>query len=403
MNQSQSSRYDNIQYENALNVPAVIFDTERIKSVELFRVQRGNVPALRLTSADKLTLNFDEISDETNIFRVKITHHNADWTESTVLSNFFETGFSEDTIVNGTPSVIGDISYFSYSYSFPNRDFGMRISGNYLLHVLDYNSGDTLFSLPFIVYEDRGALRVSIEDVYDFSAIPYHQIFATYQYPDFILIPQSDLTFHYVQNQNWGRYQVPSEMDASTQGEIRKHQQRDEAFTARYEFRSLDINSIYSPGSDVLEVLPERKPPLIRMQYDVVDLDINPRQSRSYRFGDPLNDRKARYIQVEFNLDRPNWIHSETPIYVVGPFNNWQISESYRMSYIRESDAFRASPLIKEGRYDYKYVTIENNKINDLSLDAFFASTRQYYQVIVYFHDQQEGYDRVLQFTNIQR
>lgn len=400
---SQSTERDNnetISLKNSPNVPATVAASDRIKSVELYRIQRGNVPAITLGSTERLTLRFDEIADETNIFRVKLTHHNADWEESTVIPAFFLRGYQEDTISGGTPSVIGDPSYFSYSYEFPNKDFGVRISGNYMVHLLDYNTGERLFSLPFIVMEDRGALSIAIEDIYDFRAIPHHQIFATYRFPDFILMPQTELSIYFVQNQNWGRYIRATEMDASRQGEIRMHQPRDNSFFARYEFRPLLIDDVRSVSRDILEVFPEKRPPLIRLQYDIVDLDINPRLSRSYRFGQPVGSRSARYINVEFNLERPGRIARDAEVYVLGPFTNWQIQPEFRMEYIPEEDAFRTISLIKEGRYDYTYAVIENGYVNDLRLDAFFADTRQYYQVIVYFHDREQGYDRVLQFAN---
>jgi len=387
--------------ENSLNVPGHIFKTDRIKTVEFFKGARGSLPVITLGSNDRLTFRFDEITEEPGIFRLKLTHHNADWSESQVIPAFFQAGQSEDTITNGTPSVIGDPSFVSYEYHFPNRHFGVRISGNYLLHLLDYHSGKTLVSLPFIVKEDRGALRASIEEVFDFRATLFHQIFATYTYPDFIQMPQTDLSFHFIQNQNWGRYVRATEIDASAEGRVRKHQRRDQSFNARYEFRPLIMDDFNRPSRDVLEIFPEKRPPRIRLQYDVVDLDINPRISRSFRFGLPETGRSARYVDVEFNLQRPDWIETDSEIYVTGPFTNWQIQSEFKMAYIPDEDAFSGGGLIKEGRYNYVYVVVENNRVDDLRLQAFFADNRQFYQVIVYYHDMQLGYDRVLQFLNM--
>lgn len=389
------------ELENSLNVPGRIFETDRIKTVEFFRGSRGTIPVITLGSNDRLTFRFDEIANEPGIFRVKLTHHNADWSQSQVIPAFFQSGQSEDTITNGTPSVIGDPSFVSYEYQFPNRNFGVRISGNYLLHLLDYHTGETLISLPFFVQEDRGSLTAAIEEVFDFRATLFHQIFATYRFPEFIRMPQTDLSIHFVQNQNWGRYIRATEIDASTEGRVRMHQRRDESFNARYEFRPLIMDDFNTPSRDVLEIFPEDRPPRIRLQYDVVDLDINPGISRSNRFGLPNTGRSARYVDVEFNLQRPNWIEPDSEIYITGPFTNWQISREFKMTYNQNEDAFRGGGLIKEGRYDYIYVLVDNNRVEDLRLQAFFADTRQFYQILVYFHDQQEGYDRILQLGEV--
>lgn len=388
--------------QNALSVPSLVHDTSRIRSVQLFRGAPSATPVITLGSSETLTLNFDEIAEEVNMFTVSLSHHNADWTESNLIPAFFMGGFMEDVIQGGTPSMLGYPSFFSYSYRFPNRDFNIRASGNYLIHIHDYVTREVLFTLPFIVKEDRGSLKVHVEDFLDFRAIPKHQLFANYVHPEFIRLPQSDLSFVFIQNQFWGRAVVATEADISTPGEINRHQTREKAFPARYEFRTLWMDDINTASRDVIEVRPDERPPLVRLQYDVVDLDINPRISRSYRFGEPSTTRGVRYANVEFNLQRPSWISRDASIFVTGSFINWQIQEEFRMNFVMDEDAFRTTGLIKEGRYDYKYVLVENNNVDDLRLDAFFADSRQFYQVVVYYHDQQLGYDRVLQFLNFE-
>lgn len=71
------------------------------------------------------------------------------------------------------------------------------------------------------------------------------------------------------------------------------------------------------------------------------------------------------------------------------------------MVYVPQEDAFSARILIKEGRYDYTYAVISDNRLDDLRLSAFFAQTSQEYQVLVYFRDQQQQFDRLLQFGTI--
>jgi len=388
--------------ENTLSIPSLIHDTSRIRSVQLFRGTPAGVPVITLGSSETLTLNFDEIAEQVNMFSVSLSHHNADWTESNLIPAFFMGGFMEDVIQGGTPNMLGYPSFFSYTYRFPNRDFSVRASGNYQLHIHDYASREILFTLPFIVQEDRGSLSVRVEDFFDFRATPKHQIFANYVHPEFIRMPQSDLKFVFTQNQFWGRSVTATEADVSTPGQITRHQTREQSFPARYEFRTLWMDDIQTTTRDIIEVRPDARPPLVRLQFDVVDLDINPRFSRSYRFGEPSTSRNARYADVEFNLQRPEWIRRNAEIFVTGSFVNWQIQEEFRMEYIHDEDAFRSTGLIKEGRYDYKYVLIENNTVDVFPLSAFFADTRQFYQVIIYYHDLQQGYDRVLQFINFE-
>jgi len=387
-----------------INNPAVVHQQpppERIRSIELFRTRPGNPPVITLNSAETLTLRFDELANEVNSFTVRLRHYNSDWTESTLLSSFVNRGFEDAVITGGTPSVGQHPSYFSYSFTFPNRDFRMRVSGNFMLEVYDYATREKLFSLPFFVKEDRGRLDASISEYFRNSRFPNHQVFAEYYFPSFVSMPLIDIDVYIVQNQFWGRAKKATERDVSNPNFIRLHNTRDDGFSGRYEFRPLLIDDIYSISRNVLEVRPDRDPPLIRLNYDVIDLDRSPRSSPSYFFGQPRTGRNARYTEVEFNLDRPDRISQDQPVYVIGSFSNWNLSPEQRLEFNREQNAFTGRFMIKEGRYDYRYVVLENDIVDELNLGAFFADTSQDYQVLVYFRDQQEQYDRLLQFGSI--
>ncbi|MCH8486080.1 MAG: DUF5103 domain-containing protein [Candidatus Cyclonatronum sp.] len=375
--------------------------TAEIRSIELFRERPGNPPVIVLGSSQRLTLQFDELADAGNSFLIRLKHYNSDWSESFLPPAALSRGFRDDTITGGTPGTGQFPSFYSYSYTFPNRNLDIQVSGNFMVEVYDYVSRELLFSLPFFVTEDRGSLRAEVTDHFFDSRFPNHQIFTEYQFPDFVSMPLVDIDVRVVQNQFWGRSRLTTERDISSPGLIRLHLSREDSFPGRYEFRPLLIDDLFSITRDVFEVFPERNPPLIRLQYDVVDLDVNPRPSRSYSFGEPRSGRSARYTEVEFNLERPSFIEPDEAVFVTGSFTNWSISAAQRMIYSPDEDAFSARILMKEGRYDYTYAVVNNNRLVDLRLSAFFAQTNQEYQVLVYFRDQQQQFDRLLQFGTI--
>ncbi len=381
---------------NAFSVPGQIAPPAGIQSVEMFMETPGNPPVITLGSSDQITLRFDQISDQPSLFRVRITHHNADWSESGLIPNFFLRGFTEDTIDRATPSATQHPGYHHFSYKFPNRNFGVTQSGNYLMHIYDSGGFEPLFSIPFFVAEGRGNVRTEVEEYFGFDGFPAHQLFATYRYPEFVILPQTNISIYFAQNQFWGRNRRANVVDISSPGQIRKYVDRDNGFFGRYEFRPLDLTDIRSITRDILEVFPEEDPPRVRLQFDVVNMDVNPRRSRTFKHGSPETNTRSRYAKVEFNLERPSWIDAEEKIYVVGPFNNWTINEENRMHFNAAGDFFRGYALIKEGRYDYKYVVLEDGAINDLRLDAFFSDTRQEYHTFIYYRDQEIQADRLL-------
>ncbi|MCH8558693.1 MAG: DUF5103 domain-containing protein [Balneolia bacterium] len=386
---------------NAKTVPPQVAPPGHIRSIELFRNSPGGVPVITLNSNEQITLRFDELADASNTFTIRVRHFNADWTESSLISGQVNRGFQDDVIGGGTAGVGQFPSFYSYSYTFPNRELGIRVSGNFMIEVADYASRELLFSLPFFVMEDRGRLDASVSEFFQGRNFPYHQIFAEYYFPNFVNLPLTDIDIYFVQNQFWGRSKRASQRDVSSPDYIRLHNDRNEGFPGRYEFRPLHIDDIYSISRDVIEVSPDRDPPLIRLQYDVVDLDINPRPSRSYAFGAPRTGRNARYTEVEFNLDRPSFLEQDEEVYVMGSFTNWNFTDSQKMVYSETDDAFSTRILMKEGRYDYIYAVRTRSGIDDLRLAAFFAQTVQDYQILVYFRDQQENYDRLLQYGSL--
>ncbi len=400
-NNGESEQSVNMAVENDMAVLPQVAPPDYIRSIELFRNSPGGVPVITLNSNESLTLRFDELAGTVNTFTVRLRHYNADWTESSLISGQVNRGFQDDVIGGGTPGMGQSPSYFSYSYSFPNRELGIRVSGNFMIEVSDYNTREVLFSLPFFVMEDRGRLDASISEFFQGRNFPYHQVFAEYYFPEFVNLPLTDIDIYFTQNQFWGRSVRASQRDVSSPDYIRLHNDRNEGFPGRYEFRPLLIDDIFSISRDVIEVRPERDPPLIRLQYDVVDLDVNPRPSRPYAYGAPKPGRSARYTEVEFNLDRPSFMAPDEEVYVLGSFTNWNLSESQRLTYSEADDAFSARIFMKEGRYDYVYAVRTNSGIDDLRLAAFFAQSSQDYQIRVYFRDQQENYDRLLQYGSL--
>lgn len=156
------------------------------------------------------------------------------------------------------------------------------------------------------------------------------------------------------------------------------------------------MERLHQEAYNILEYRPETTPPQVLLMRDVVNLDINPGISQSHRFGTTRDDVSARYTDVYFELEIPREERTNLPVFVIGPFNNWNIKESQRMVYDKESGRYTGNALVKQGIYDYKYAVIENSTVNDLHLDASFADSRQIYHTFIYFSDPQLQADRLV-------
>lgn len=386
------------QLENSFQVIGQQQPPVTIRSVSLFSGRVGNAPIIRLHSSETITLQFDELSTETNPFRVTISHHNADWSISNLLPNLYLQGFQEDYVQSGTPGRFQNPSFVSYSYTFPNANMRVTRSGNYLMHVYRMDTGDYLFSQPFLIYEDGGQVRTELETLFnsDVRYLRHHQLFARYLYDGVVIVPQVDLQVYFVQNQFWSQARKADQMDFSQDGTGRFYLSREQAFVGTFDYLQLDLDRIDNYSMQVVEYRQDLRIPRVTLNRDVVNLNSSPtlRSLRGNRGASSRND--ARYALVRFQLEIPSRLLPASPIYVVGEFNNWGIHPLQRMQIDSETGYFTTEAIVKEGQYSYKYVSLEGNRLNDLRFDASFASTVQEYHTLVYQRDQTFQIDRLV-------
>lgn len=389
--------------ENSFTIPARKIPGDEFRSIQIFGgTNPVTAPIIKPTAGEMLTLRFDHLSSSTEMFTVRAEHRNADWSASNLFDGFYMRGQVTDFISDPVQSTAVAPNYMQYTYRFPNRNFSFQISGNYLLHVEDYRTGELLFSVPFMLYEDNGSIETTIEELYglDSDHFLHHQPFATYIFPDFVLMPDQDISIYFVQNQFWGRLQPATIRDLSESDRIRMHVPREEAFPGSYEFRSLNMQNIDDLPGDFLEVRKDTEPPTVVRDRDVINFGVTPANLGSNRYGRPDTGQDARYARVEFYLDRPANLATDSRIHVTGPFTNWAVTGNNRMHYNEATDQFMAGILIKEGSYDYKYVLIEGSTLDDLRLADSFADSRQEYHTLIYYRDLQINADRLLHFRS---
>ena len=394
---------ESYQLDNSPMVQGQVLPPDNIKSIQLYRGEgKHNLPSMELGSGDFLTLRFDELGGTSRLFRVRVRHRNADWSDSRLMTDFYLRGYREDLIEGGRPSTVQDPHYMHYEYQFPNQNMQLRLSGNYLLEVLEYETSNVLFSVPFFVHENAGRMEVTLEEIYGLDAryVVHHQPFVRFGYPSYVVSPVTDLSIYFAQNRFWGRARQADELDMSESGVFRAYLSRPESFVGVYEFRPLDLRRFDAGGPEVVEVRSGTIPPQVWLFRDVVNLDVNPRRRTPVTHGIPRDDRRARYVDVRFELELPEREATDLPVYVYGPFNNWSIDEENRMEYQSSTDSYLGRAIIKEGEYDYKYALVERGGIDDLRLDASFASTAQEYAAMIYFRDPGLQADRLLQLDS---
>ena len=395
-------QFDNIQSssgQDSFKMDVQQAPPKDIQSIQLYsKGSENNPPVIALNSTQKLVLEFDHLAQSASQFKIRITHRNKNWRQSTLSPNFYLDSFNEFYFSGGLKSFSQRPSFFHYTYEFPNNQISFEASGNYLIEIFDYRSDDLLFSLPFFVTENKGRLSTRVNRLFaqrsDFRL--EHQLFSRYQYPQFVEQPQFNLSFTYVQNQFWGRTKDVSIFDTATPGEVNFHLGRPESFIGNFEFNALDLVSLEADGRQILEVQMGITPPKVTLRRDVESLDPVPNFLPDPRFGLPVDDRNASYANVQFQLETDQPISNQQRVYLVGDFNQWIISDENRMRLNSSTGLWEGQAFVKQGLYAYKYVIVKNGAIDELILDNGFSESSQNYLTFIYYKEPARNYDRLL-------
>lgn len=383
---------------NGFGVPGQYIDSDQIYSLQLHRAPNpGSAPVLELSGNQQLSLTFETLSFDSRQFRVTFTHHNPDWSRSSLPVNFFINGVFSHALDAGQVSRTQRPHYRQYAFTFPDHRFSFSKSGNYMIRVEDQDTGRPVISLPFFVTEGEGSVRSSVEQ----NRVPRqnlrvsHRTVSRYSLPGFVDQPLFDLEFFVVQNQFWGRAAEAGELDFSDPEEVQFETGSHQSFIGDYEFLTLSLSNLSQTNPQITGTDPDEIPPLIYLADDASGFSSAGR-SVAGRFGRPDHRMNAEYANVVFTFDPGREIQPGQEIYLVGDFNNWTVRSGNRLIKNESISRWQTNAIIKEGTYHYKYVLIEGYTLDDLLFDDLFGSTQQEYHTFVYMRDNREFYYRLL-------
>lgn len=382
-----------------LLVPGQLPLPQSIKSVQLYRKGYPTSPAvIRLDSDDKLLLEFDELSTVSGQFTVRFSHHNRDWTPSSLPDIWLFDGVNELTINGGEMNRFSRPGYHRYTLEFPNRYLKFKTSGNYLMHVFDFQSGMELFSLPFFVTENEGDFIPRVETVFNSGNYgeAEDQLFGEFHYPDFVEFPQFDLSYVLIQNRFLGAPKFPKQVNFVNDGITTFRLTRDQLFPSYFDFNLLDLSHLSLQNPQIYDYQPGYTPERIFLKPDYFNFSTIANNGQQNGLGFPKTDRDARYVEVHFEFEDGGSLSRDAEIYLIGDFNQWTASPQYKLRYNAEHSRFETQALIKQGSYSYKYITLENGRINTLYLSESIAEQPQEYMGFIYYSDPQYQFDRLL-------
>lgn len=396
--------FNGIKPSGPLLVPGQEPSSAAIHSLQLSRKgDNSSPPFISLHKQDQLILEFDDISDVSRSFEVRFTHHTSNWEVSSLPENRFIDGINSFAIVSGRRNSLSTPRYYSYQYTFPNREVKFLVSGNYMIHVYDRTTNQKVLNLPFFISEEQGQIHHEVEQVYHecSASRSVDQVFTNYEYPDEIAFPQFNLTNMIVQNRFWGSFKKADQTYSSLNGSIEFHTSRSNSFDSEFDFLSLDLSTLRPNGRKILDWDPGKNPPQVVLKEDVVNFTSRPRKIASSESGEPVSNRTARYVQAQFQLYTNVDVDSSW-FFLAGDFNQWVPSPQTRLSYNEKTGLWQANVLIKQGKYQYKYFRSEPKQGSEkilLPVNGAFSWINQEYTSFIYYRDPDLNYDRLLKIS----
>lgn len=118
----------------------------------------------------------------------------------------------------------------------------------------------------------------------------------------------------------------------------------------------------------------------------------------------PPKDMYSTYLNVTFQIKPPEEVYGD--IYLVGAFNDWNVSEKYKMNL--NGNYYDLTIELKRGVYDYQYVVVNGDPKNPANQDWYILegndwATTDEYNIFLWYRDQEYGgYDRIIGYSKIQ-
>lgn len=378
-----------------------------IKTIS-FRVNGNNViPFFKL--GETFELSFDDLYGDEADYYYTITQYNYDWSALSDLAKVeYLNGVDNQRIITYENSFNTLQLYSHYRQVFPNRFNQITKSGNYLISVLN-DEGEIVFTRKIIIYEDKVAVGLLVRRARDFESLDGKQnIEMTINYGDRILQnPIQNVRVTLFQNGNL-KNSISNIKPQFTLGtELIYRYNKETQFWGGNEAYSIDNKIIRATNNTVAKVTSGEN---IYNTYLYVN---TPRRNQPYTYFPDINGNffiqninavnsqiESDYSWVYFALKSPNM--QDKNIYIVGMFNNYNLSEEYKMEFDKNSGLYEKAILLKQGFTNYQYVvTDKSRKIdNENAIDGNFFQTENNYTAIVYYRGNNERYDRVIGIGN---
>ena len=381
---------------------AIINPPDYIKSIVLKPQQTNNfVPIIKL--GQSFTLEFDDLNAQQEEYTFKIEHYDYNWQPSGLVNTEFINGYADDVIRDFEDSFNTYQAYTYYRLQIPNDNTQIKLSGNYVITILN-EDGEVVFARPFIVYTSKVTVGLTSHRSRDIASLNSKQnIQFTVNHPNLLINnPAQEIKVALYQNNDWNTVlkNIKPQFYRGTQL-LYKYVNKN-SFWAGNEFLYFDTKQIRTATNNIARV----------DLNDIFDTYLYLDEERIHRTYTDYPDINGNFVIRSIDVDQTSteadytWIHfalesfeniEKDDIYIYGNFNGWQLTDENKMTYDNTIKRYSGKLLLKQGFYNYLYVTANKDGIiNNHAIEGSFYQTENDYSVIVYYKPIGSRYDQVI-------
>ncbi len=352
-----------------------------------------NPPVLLLNDSKNLWLEFDDLNANYEQYHLRILHCTYDWKQSTLSEIEYMPEYNDLLVNDYQVSRTTKVPYYHYKIEIPK----VLLSGNYLLVAWrGRRKDDIVFSKRFMVYEPQVGALGTIRQAQAPSKYKTHQqVDFEVNYGGYRLMsPRDELKIIIRQNFRWDKT-IRNLKAFSVNESMSKLEYRffddENVFPAGNEFRFFDSRSTNYKGQYIAQIK--------RGKED--EMWVSPQNNRSETAYIESNDFDGNYvidnregtdssvdsdyIYMTFGLKTHELEVTDEKVYVNGSFNDWRLDKTNEMVYDNNFGGYTATIRLKQGVYNYDFVTKKPNKATDeVYFEGNFGETQNTYEIFIY-------------------
>lgn len=375
-----------------------------IKTVSFVQNNQNVVPIFQL--GDAFQLQFDDLYGNDASYFYEIVHCDYNWNPSDIQKRDYLQGFDNQRIQESSSSFNCLQIYTHYRLPFPNSTTQLKISGNYMLKILNEDK-EVVFSRKFIVYENLVTVPIQIKRARTVTNLDtkHNLEFTIKSNVINFQNPLKNIKTVLLQNGKFNNAIKNISPQFTIGNDLVYKYDTPTQFWAGNEFLYFDNKEIRVASNTISRVDSQKD------IYSSYLFTNEARANSNYYNNQDVNgnfvirrlfaensDVEADYAWVYFSLSAPLFRSSDGTIYVTGMFNNYALTAENKMEYNPEKAIYEKAILIKQGFTNFEYLAVKPNGSIDSenAIDGNYFQTENEYTVLVYYKEDTDRFTRII-------